>query len=227
MPPVPDGGPPVGIRWLRRNVARFTDGPDHERRRAQVTTILAAIDVADLRQQAAEHTRAILAGRPAVLVADVAGVVPAAVLGHALGAPDLPVGAVAAVAGAYQPGTGPEEPADEAVAELVELMGGTADEPTAGRIALLAQAYAATAGLVGNAVLRRTEGKNPAEVVAETLRDDPPVRATRRAEPGTGTVVSVDLAGSGLPFGAGPHECPGQVHAIAIAEGILEAVRAS
>jgi hypothetical protein len=62
-------------------------------------------------------------------------------------------------------------------------------------------------------------------IIAETLRHAPPVRATRRVVPVTGTVVVIHLAASGLPFGAGPHQCPGRDHAVAIAAGILESVR--
>jgi cytochrome P450 len=260
VPPVPTGGPTPGIRWLRRNVARFTDGPDHARRRRLVTDLLAGADLTELRGWAAEYTRAIVRQTgPVDLMTEVARVVPVEVLCAVLGLPSAPASSVAVIARAYQPGTGAEEPADEAVAELVEAFGGIANEATASTIALLAQACDATAGLIGNAVLRAATNclvdgvvaerqpdaslpsagtvaaadlvENAAltvatnclvdAVVAETLRQDPPVRMTRRQV--AGTVVAVDLAG--LPFGAGPHECPGREHAQAIAAGILEAVR--
>lgn len=229
MPPVPAGGPPVGIRWLRRNIARFADGTEHDRRRTLVTGMLAAVDIADLHRLAAERTRAVLddaGGRPVDLMARVARVVPVEVLVAGLGMPPVPAGSVAVIAKAYQPGSGAEEPADEAVVQLVEAFGGVADEATAAAIALLVQACDATAGLVGNAVLVMLRGGARAEtVVAETLAQAPPVRMTRRVEPGTGAVIAVDLAASGLPFGAGPHRCPGRDHATAIAAGILDAVR--
>ncbi len=39
-----------------------------------------------------------------------------------------------------------------------------------------------------------------------------------------GDIAVVPLTGGGLASGAGPHECPGQAAAIAIATGIVEAV---
>ncbi|WP_185845613.1 cytochrome P450 [Kibdelosporangium aridum] len=230
IPPVPTGGPAVGIRWLRRHVARFANGADHDRRRLQVTSVLAEADLAGLRRLAAEHTRAVLDdadGRPVDLMTRVARVVPIDVLVAALGLPSVRAGAVAVVAKAYQPGSGPEKPADEAVRELVEAFGGSTDESVAAKIALLVQACDATAGLVGNAALAMLRNTNrPVEtVVAETLQQNPPVRMTRRLAADTGTVVAVDLAASGLPFGAGPHQCPGRDHAIAITTGILESVQ--
>nr|WP_052479214.1 hypothetical protein [Kibdelosporangium sp. MJ126-NF4]CEL23007.1 putative cytochrome P450 hydroxylase [Kibdelosporangium sp. MJ126-NF4]CTQ90147.1 putative cytochrome P450 hydroxylase [Kibdelosporangium sp. MJ126-NF4] len=229
IPPVPDGGPPVGIRWLRRTIARFSDGTDHTRRRELATDRLAALDIADLRQQATERTLAILdaaGARPVDLMAEIARVVPVDVISAALGT-SLPVSAVAAVARAYQPGVSPDEPADEAVTQLVDLLGGAPDERTAAHIALLAQVYDATAGLIGNAAIAmlRSDGTSADVVITETLRLDPPVRATRRAEPGTGEIVTVDLADSGLPFGAGPHQCPGRDHAVAVTAGTLDGLR--
>jgi cytochrome P450 len=228
VPPVPGGGPTPGIRWLSGNVARFADGAEHTRRRRHVTSVLAGMAVAELRPLAAERTRAVLGDGPVDLMARVARTVPVGVLVDALELPPVPAGSVAAIARAYQPGSGAEEPADQAVAELVEAFGGVPDEVTAARIAVLVQACDATAGLVGNAalVMLRPDENRPAEtVVAETLRQDPPVRLTRRLAPETGTVVPVDLAASGLPFGAGPHECPGRAHAEAIAAGVVDALR--
>jgi hypothetical protein len=106
---------------------------------------------------------------------------------------------------------------DAAVGRLVRACGGTWDEATAARMGLLVQACAATTALVRNA-LRRDE---PAEtIVADTLRDDPPVPVTRRIR--DGEPVELDL--TGLPFGAGPHACPGRDHGAAIAVGMIEAV---
>jgi cytochrome P450 len=219
MPPVPAGGPAVGIRWLRRNIARFTDGPDHDRRRRQAMTMLAGVEIDGLRRRAAERTRAALAeGRSVDLMARV---IPVEVLAAALGLPPVPADTVAVIAKAYQPGTGEEEPADEAVAELVTAFGGMPDETTAAAIALLVQTYAATAGLVANAARRADPARPARTIVAETLRDDPPVRTTRRVAPDTGTVITVDLP---APFGSGAHECPGRDHAVAIATGIVEAL---
>lgn len=230
MPPMPDG-PTVGIRWLRRSVARFSDGAEHDRRRQHVTSLLNAVTPADVRRLSIERTDAVLddaGGRPIDLMARVARVVPIEVLVAALAIPPISVDAVAVIATAYQPGTGPEEPADEAVVRLLGAFGGVPDEATAAKIALLVQTYDATAGLVGNAaltMLRADEDRPVDAIVAETLLYDPPVRMTRRLASDTGTVVEIDLATSSLPFGSGPHQCPGSDHAAAIAAGILESVQ--
>ncbi|HEU5472338.1 MAG TPA: oxidoreductase [Actinophytocola sp.] len=195
---------PRGIAWLRASVARFSTGADHDRRRALAVAALATVDPAALRRRAAE-----LAGsRPPDLIA-------VEVLAEALGVTGS-AEAVAAVARAYHPHLPSGPDTDAAVAELVAGCGEAWDEPTAARIGLLVQACAATAGLAG-AALRRPEADADAAVAA-ALRDDPPVRITRRVR--DGRTVLVDI--SALPFGSGPHACPGQPHAVAIAAGIVE-----
>ena len=163
----------------------------------------------------------VVAGAGALPVAAGAGALPVAAGAGALpvaaGAGALPVAAgaaVAAAARAYQPHTNGDREADAAVATLVEAFGGVADEITAARVGLLVQAYDATAGLIGNAIVGRDE-------VAAALREDPPVRRTRRVR--GGSTVHVDLTAN--PFGAGPHRCPGREHATAIVAGVVAALR--
>jgi hypothetical protein len=130
---------------------------------------------------------------------------PVEVLAGALGLP-ADVGAdVAVIAKSYHPHTTITENADRAVDRLVQACGGVADEATANRIGLLVQACDATKALVSNMVSGRT---------------DPPVPKTRRVAP-DGTLVEVDLAE--VPFGTGPHGCPGRAHALALAAGLVEA----
>lgn len=186
--PAPQPAPTVA--WLRAMVARFSSGPDHQRRRALAVAELAKINPVELRELAASTSCGA-----------------AEVLARAMG---IDAGdAVADVAPAYHPHTVATEAADHAVARLVEAFGGVTDELTAARISLLVQSCDATAALVANA-------RNHSSI-AETLRDDPPLRSTRRVRDGEVVLVSLD----GHPFGAGAHECPGQGHAIALAEGIL------
>jgi hypothetical protein len=135
----------------------------------------------------------------------------------------VPAGPVAVAARSYQPGAADEGPADRAVAGLVRAFGGVAGEATAARIALLLQACEATAGLVGNAILAVPHC--PVEtIISETLQRNPPVRFTRRLGQ-DGSPVVLDLAASGLPFGAGAHECPGRRQATALATGFVESFR--
>jgi cytochrome P450 len=218
--------PPLGpdavtgrLGWLRSHVARFSTGEAHGRRRGYAVMVLASIDPTALRRRATELAND---DRPAEQV-------PVIVLAEALGVPsadmDTVVDAVATVAGGYFPGSDGGAAGEAAVAYLIEVFGGIADEPTAARIGLLAQACQATAGLITNAL----RGK---EALEATLRDDPPVRVLRRQCIASGAIVEVDVAAANrdsadghLTFGAGPHECPGREHALALAAGVVEAVR--
>ncbi|AXB48360.1 hypothetical protein A4R43_08420 [Amycolatopsis albispora] len=112
---------------------------------------------------------------------------PVAALADALGIPADPAD-VAEVARVYHPHLTPDPAAEQALTRLVDACGGTWDEPTAAKICLLVQARAGLAG---------------------------PVRVTRR-QALDGRVVELDLLEAGLPFGAGPHECPGQAHVAAL-----------
>jgi cytochrome P450 len=222
IPPYPDQ--PGGIGWLRAHVARFCDGEDHARRRALVIAELDRIDPAALRREAAatkgEHVAVQL-------------------LAKAMGCDHLDaiVPAVVTASAAYHPGTSAPG-ADEAVEELREALGPGTPEVVAARISVLIQACASTQALIGNV----TSTAVPVEaVVAETLRWNPPIRATRRAV--NGEVVTVDIAAANrdpevfdhpddfdptrdpsahLTFGHGPHACPGAQHATAITCGVLE-----
>jgi hypothetical protein len=209
VPAAPPAAAPGGIAWLRASVSRFCNGETHRRRRALACAELAQIDVADLRRA----TRA--------------GIAPVDALGAALGLAVPVTPEVAIVAGAYHPHMPAGAEADRAVASLVEAFGGTCDERTAVRISLLVQACDATAGLIDGAIAH--PGEAPADdVVIAALRDDPPVRATRRVK--DGDVVTLALTGAHdayLPFGSGPRRCPGREHALALAAGALEACRES
>jgi Cytochrome P450 len=114
--------------------------------------------------------------------------VPVAALATALGVPAGLSGdiaeAVAVIASAYLPGAVAEPvPADQAVIRLEAMLG----NPEPGRFAalavLLVQSCDATAGLIGNTLGQILPRRAPGAVdaaVAETLRFDPPVRATVR-----------------------------------------------
>ncbi len=203
--PAGEEGPYGTSAWLRSAVCRFSEGASHARRRAVAADGVAHLDPDLLQRSAAELTSSILedSGGAPVDVASVASRVPVTVLARALGAGDP--GAVAAAVPAASVGylTGGERPdgTDAAVARLVELFGPDDGEVVANRIALLLQAYDATAALIA-ATLRAAAGlPDPAAwpaaaLVAETLRHDPPVRAMRRV-----TVEDVELAGFALPAG--------------------------
>jgi cytochrome P450 len=149
--------------------------------------------------------------------------VPTAVLGGALGVKDT--SAVPAAASGYLSGeAGPE--ADAAVAELVELT----DLPA---ITLLLQGHAATEALIENALTHAAPGDDVEALLHETLKQDPPLKATRRLDTRTGDEVVIDLVAAnrdpGLPastphltFGYGIRPCPAPAHALALAAGVLD-----
>lgn len=134
------------------------------------------------------------------------GTGPVEVLAEALGLPATVADDIAVIAKSYQPHTTITSAADRAVDRLVRIIG-TADESAANRIALLVQACDATTALVTNILTGRT---------------DPPVPKTRRIAP-DGATVEIDLTDS--PFGAGPHACPGRLHALALADGLVQSKR--
>jgi cytochrome P450 len=205
VPEAPPAAATSGIAWLRASVSRFGNGETHRRRRALACAELEAIDVDALR----EATRT--------------GTAPLDALAAALGVSTPIAPQVAVVAGAYHPHMPAGPAAEVAVATLVAAFGGIADERTAVRISLLVQACDATAALVERALAR--PGEAPAgDALLAVLRDDPPVRVTRRVV--AGEVAVLDLAAAQLPFGSGPRRCPGREHALALAAGAVESARA-
>lgn len=209
-PPVPQDGVPGTLAWLRAQVSRFSSGPVHAERRAQLEERLSALDPDDLRAAA----RAKTAARDGVWQG-----VPAEVLGEALGvyglAPLIEIAARGYLSGEATPEI------DAAVAELVKLVGSITD------LTLLLQAHGATEGLIANAL--RHEGDSVENLLQETLRDDPPLLVTKRVGPEG--PVEIDLVAANrdgtphLSFGYGLRPCPASAHALAIAAGVLDELR--
>lgn len=106
----------------------------------------------------------------------------------------------------------------------------------ANRIAFMQQSLDATAGLIGNGVVAASRGdaRDPRSLVQAVALRDPAVHNTRRfaAEAlelaghrlAAGDCVLVLLA-PGQGFGAGPHRCPGEAIAMAIAASALSIFR--
>ncbi|WP_370968842.1 hypothetical protein [Amycolatopsis sp. cg9] len=208
VPPVPTDVPTGSVAWLRANVARFSNGPDHVRRRALAVSLLEPIG--DLREKAFARTQGIVAALDDFdVMAEVARPVPVGVLASALGLPDVSAD-VALVAAAYHPHVTPGAAAEAALGRLIEACGG-ADERAAARIGLLVQACDATAGLIGNELSAWLSGKPVGQ----------PVLSTRRRIDGADVPVPLE----GTPFGAGPRACPGSRHATALAAGVFQALQ--
>ncbi|MFD8557901.1 cytochrome P450 [Streptosporangium canum] len=247
------------VAWLRGAVGRFADGALHAGRRAAAVQVLAGLDARALRAEAFARASRRPAGAPPVEL------VPVEVLAVALGVGAPEAGqaarAVAVIAPAYLPApSAPSGPsgkdtaqADAAVVRLSRLLGDPAPERLAVLAGLLAQACDSTAALIRNALAAEAPCCPVEDLLAETLRHDPPVRVLRRgaARPGpTGAAaaevtVLLDLAAANrdplvfddpgrfrpgrtqehLTFGAGPRPCPGRQVALALAAGVVEAVR--
>jgi cytochrome P450 len=253
-PPAPPDAAPLTLAWLRAGVARFSRGPEHGPRRLLLQALLDRVDPAALRAAARDLTGQLLAGSPGQpsagtgwvdLEHGVARRVPARVLADLLGWPTVSVEDVAAVARVYLTGPSGDEAvdaaADAAVARLVTAVGGEPDDEGAARVGVLVQSYEATAVLILNAADRAGQADDiqaadirADDMVATTLAENPPTAQARRMATvdaqignvhiGSGETVFVNIGEAGLPFGAGPHACPGADHARAIAAGVLDAL---
>jgi cytochrome P450 len=254
------------IGWLRASVSRFTNGEEHQRRRALAVAELAPLDPSGLRQAA--HRRAAVALREAAapgerldVMAPLARRVPMATMAAALGLeqPAEAAEAVIAAAAAYFPGTDEQTAhlADKATAQLVEMLSPAPLEVIVARIALMVQGCDATAGLIGLTLLRLSQdqaaaaGEATDQLLEAALRHDPVVRASRRVaretaavgeaqvQPGDAVLCDVEAANldpdayqppgreqPSLTFGAGLRPCPGPAQALALAAGVVDAVRA-
>ncbi|KRE30796.1 hypothetical protein [Agromyces sp. Soil535] len=235
---------------FRASSSRFTNGPAHDRRRRRLETLLHTIDTSALAADASSRAR--WSAASGVDAAEIARHVPVACLAGALGiaAPDDAPRLVADVAASYASGAESDR-ADAAIDRLLaaaapatgdgdgESGGAGSDEDAVLLVQLLVQAYAATAALVEGAI--RSTGAvaasiTTAELLADTLRDDPPVRLTRRVAP-DGEMLTLRLdgpdreSGAGRPlrtlaFGAGARACPAPDLALAMAAAIIEELRA-
>jgi hypothetical protein len=197
VPPLPAGS--GGMDRLRRSVVRFSTGPLHATRRAEVERVLGLVPPDGLRASVRE---AVLRDPAPPVVPRV----PLTVLAAALGVEDpaAVVALVPPVAAAYLPGPPGDAVADAAAEELLERVG-------AARAAVLVQSCLPVTALV-EAALRTGS-------LAAGL-DTTPVPATKRWRDGETVTVPLD----GIPFGEGPRRCPGEQHALALAAGVLDAL---
>lgn len=229
---------------FRADVSRFTNGPAHDERRRRLEAMLGELDVERLARTAAARTAA-MAAHAGPDVAVIARHVPVATIAHELGfaSPDTLPPLVAEVAASYPTGVS-SETADDAVLRLLDAA--TRSDPAERatdavlRVQLLVQSYTATATLIETSMRRLDEDLHHPRIptddlVIAVLRDEPPVRSTKRIAP-DGAVVTVHLDGADrstpagslpLAFGAGPRRCPAPQHAIAIAVAVIDELRSA
>jgi hypothetical protein len=165
-----------------------------------------AVDARLLADTAAARTRARLTGAPVDALAEIARVVPTEALAACLDAPDASVADVDAVVAVIGRGQPASPNADAAAERLVNRFG------VAGT-SLLYQNFDATAALIATRLAAAATGRTPAPAVPRTKRVD-----------ADGTEVTLEIGAAGLPFGSGPHRCPGEQLAEAIVTAVLAAI---
>jgi cytochrome P450 len=240
---------------LLARMARFSDGPDHRRRRELLTSLLPPVPRV-ARTAAVRINDYLLRRNAAFDIMPLARLLPAEVLASALGLPPTDAARAATLTGmlcdavtpSLLPRTGTAAAGDEAADQLVALLAshwGQAEERVTAGISILFQARDATAALIGTALVadgRGDPGLPAAQRVEHVLRREAPVQNTRRTSLAptqigdalipAGSPVWIFIAtaerGSAIPatFGSGPHGCPGAAHATAIARQILAVLAA-
>lgn len=249
------GAPLAGdARRLQARMARFCDFPQHARRRELVEELLPAVPGLQA-AAAQWTTAGLWDRTGVFDVMPLARTVPVVVLAAGLGVPAAALTPVASLVGrlsdALAPSLSPLSAApgdgDEAAGELMAALAAVGpwdDEQVAAAAGLLFQARDATAALIGAALLAQQvpADRDAAASIEWALRHDAPVQCTRRTAD-----VDVQLGGVTVPrgapvwvvlaaaekgppsqpatFGAGPHACPAAAHAVALACGVLSALR--
>jgi cytochrome P450 len=220
VPALATSGPVGSVDWLRSSVSRFTNGPEHQLRRARVCAVLADLSPGLLRADAHARSLTVLdevKGNGHIdVMSRLARRVPMTVLAAELGFADAERAAEAAVVAAagYFPGASAaqERAADLSTAELVGMLQPADEQVIVAKIAVMVQGCDATAGLIGKAVILALppcaeHSSFPTEaIVSEVARYDPPLRVTRRVSlagaqvaglpvtPGTAVLLHVDSA---------------------------------
>lgn len=234
-------GTPLGELFAR--FARMNDGARHARLRTLVDRrLLTFTDTAVRRaaERAAELARQTAAGDAPRLLFLMRFAYPAAVAASLLGFADCEVFALAsdarrivlAVAAASDPAATADGCAALAALDRAfarhERLRELSDDARANAIGLMFQAVDGCAGLIGNALVqlaRGADGRDLPALVANVACHDAAIHTTRRYG-SEGDTMLVRLT-SGLPFGNGPHACPGREIALTIASVALATLLAA
>jgi hypothetical protein len=226
VPPDSDDPSDGSTLRLRRAMARFSLPGDHPPRRLAVVAAIDGVDVTGAEAAAAQHTTVRLVGPTIDAAQTIARSVPTETLAVCLGVTDdladivADVEAMVRVIGRGEPATADT---DAAVDRLTGRFAADLADPVP-ILSMLYQNFDASAALFATTLLATVTPGRPVPAVPRTRRvaavgttvDDRTIDA--------GTAVTVEIGTAGLPFGAGPHECPGQQLATHIVRGMVAAV---
>jgi cytochrome P450 len=212
---------------LRASMARFSSGYDHTLRRVEVLKLLDALDPVAARAVAFENAlRVCASGRVVDVVADIAFDVPTktmlAMLSVGSDASAL-VKDVRTVVEVIGRGAAASASTDAALERLLRAGALTGFDPVS-VVSVLYQTHDATAALVVETILARQRRSIRKPAVTQTRRVATADTIICGTSIKSGTHIVLDLAATGLEFGAGPHACPGRPLAEAIVDGIIAAV---
>ena len=203
---------------LRDAMARFSGPADHAGRRQSIVELVASIDLEDV-----ARTSARIAGGMDRDVDTLRWAVPTYTLASVLGLSAdreqvrADTEAIARVVGRNGPSS---RESDAATERLLAACGHHADPVAA--VSILYQNHDATASLIDAEVAAAFKGGGGL-VGASTKRVAASSVTVGEVELAAGDEVTIDL--TGMPYGSGPHQCPGQQLAEAIARGVVEALR--
>ena len=205
---------------LRASMARFSDPAEHSGRRRTVEAAIRAIDTERAHAFAADLTASRLTGEPLDGIV-IAGTVPTEALASCLElhAPlEQIVADMLAIVRVIGRGAPSSPESDSATERMLALC---ADCPGGGvpTVSILYQNFDATWSLL-TTTLQACATRVPAVPAVADVE-----LATRTIRAGSDVVLEIGQAG--LPFGFGPHQCPGHELARAIVAGILAAIDAS
>jgi cytochrome P450 len=212
------GGPTIE---LRNSMARFSSDPKHAARRASVEAAIASLDVRGVVRVVRAMTRTEL-DRGALDVLAIAASVPVASLGEVLGIerPGELVADVDSIVSVIGRNHHADADTDHAARRVLDHFAGRPEGAVAWA-SVLYQTMDAKAALISTRVVAVATATTAVPAVPRTRR-----RASVDVEVGghrfgAGDELSIELGAVGLPFGAGPHACPGRELAVAIADAVV------